>query len=93
MATRFSRGALIASYSGLCRPEIFGNVISLSGSYWWSPGEAGGKGCHVVYVEFPGSHAPFNWVQAFPEAIIATLGFRNRSLVASPNWQAGISRP
>jgi hypothetical protein len=30
----------------------------------------------VVYVEFPGSHAPFNWVQAFPEAIIATLGFK-----------------
>jgi enterochelin esterase-like enzyme len=33
-----SRGALIASYSGLCHPEIFGNAISLSGSYWWSPG-------------------------------------------------------
>jgi enterochelin esterase-like enzyme len=120
-----SRGALIASYSGLCHPEIFGNVISLSGSYWWSPGEVSGelvedsgwlvkqfaespasrlnvymdvgtwegsaqlmtnrvlysvlkgKGCHVVYVEFPGGHAPFNWVQAFPEAIIATLGFKS----------------
>jgi enterochelin esterase-like enzyme len=119
-----SRGALIASYSGLCHPEIFGNVISLSGSYWWSPGEVSGqlvedsgwlvkqfaeaprsrlkvymdvgtwegpgqlmpnrvlysvlkgKGCHVIYVEFPGSHAPFNWVQAFPDAIIATLGFK-----------------
>jgi enterochelin esterase-like enzyme len=119
-----SRGALIALYSGLCHPEIFGNVISLSGSYWWSPGEVSGqlvedsgwlvkqfaevprsrlnvymdvgtwegpgqlmpnrvlysvlkgKGCHVTYVEFPGSHAPFNWVQAFPDAIIATLGFK-----------------
>jgi enterochelin esterase family protein len=119
-----SRGALIASYSGLCHPEIFGNVISLSGSYWWSQGEASGqlvedsgwlvkqfaesaphnldvcmdvgtwegpaqvmtnrvlysvlkgKGCHVTYVEFPGSHAPFNWGQAFPDAIIATLGFK-----------------
>jgi len=30
-----SRGALMASYSGLCHPEIFGNVISLSGK---SPG-------------------------------------------------------
>jgi enterochelin esterase-like enzyme len=122
-----SRGALIASYSGLCHPEIFGNVISLSGSYWWSPGEVSGqlvddsgwlvkqfaeaprsrlsvymdvgtwegaaqvmtnrvlhsvlkgKGCRVVYVEFPGSHAPFNWVQAFPDAIIATLGFETRT--------------
>ena len=36
-----------------------------------------GKGCHVIYREFPGSHAPFNWVQAFPEAIIATLGFKS----------------
>ena len=119
-----SRGALIALYSGLCHPEIFGNVISLSGSYWWSPGDASGqlvddsgwlvkrfaesppsrlnvymdvgtwegpgqvmpnrvlysvlkgKGCHVVYVEFPGSHAPFNWAQAFPDAIIATLGLK-----------------
>jgi len=32
----------MASYSGLCHPEIFGNVISLSGSYWWSPGEVSG---------------------------------------------------
>jgi enterochelin esterase-like enzyme len=120
-----SRGGLIASYSGLCHPEIFGNVISLSGSYWWAPGEVSGelvgdsgwlvkqfaesttsrlnvymdvgtwegpgqlmpnrmlysvlkgKGCHVIYREFPGSHAPFNWVQAFPEAIIATLGYKS----------------
>ncbi len=120
-----SRGALIASYSGLCHPEIFGNIISLSGSYWWSPGEVSGqlvedsgwlvkqfaesrsvslnvymdvgtwegpgqlmpnrvlhsvlkgKGCQVIYVEFPGSHAPFNWVEAFPDAIIATLGFKS----------------
>jgi enterochelin esterase family protein len=121
-----SRGGLVASYSALCHSELFGNVISLSGSYWWSPGESSGelvddsgwlikqyaespskkikfymdvgtwegpgqvlpnrilqavlkgKGCDVVYREFPGSHAPFNWVQAFPEAIVATLGFKTQ---------------
>jgi enterochelin esterase-like enzyme len=131
-----SRGALIASYSGLCHPEIFGNVISLSGSYWWSPGEVSGelvddsgwlvkrfaespglrlnvymdvgtwegtaqvmtnrvlysvlkgKGCHVVYVEFPGGHAPFNWVQAFPGAIIATLGYNKSPAVIHRNKPA-----
>jgi enterochelin esterase family protein len=131
-----SRGALIASYSGLCHPEIFGSVISLSGSYWWSPGDVSGqlvdnsgwlvkqfaespglrlnvymdvgtwegtaqvmtnrvlhsvlkgKGCHVVYAEFPGGHAPFNWVQAFPEAIIATLGYNKSPAVVRRNKPA-----
>jgi enterochelin esterase family protein len=117
-----SLGGLMASYSGLCHPELFGNVISLSGSYWWAPdnrsgglsADAGwlvkefaqapphplrvymnvgtwegpsmllttrilravmtGKGCNVIYAEFPGSHAWFNWRQALPDSIIAMLG-------------------
>jgi enterochelin esterase family protein len=123
-----SLGGLVSSYSALCHPELFGNVISLSGSYWWSPGESDGtlsdnsawlvkqfaealprkikffmdvgtwegpgqvltnrilhsvlrgKGYDVVYQEFPGSHAPFNWVEEFPQAIIATLGSRAKAL-------------
>jgi enterochelin esterase-like enzyme len=32
-----SLGGLAASYAGLAHPEIFGNVLSMSGSYWWTP--------------------------------------------------------
>jgi enterochelin esterase-like enzyme len=32
-----SLGALEASFAGLRFPEVFGNILSLSGSYWWSP--------------------------------------------------------
>ncbi|MNP48677.1 Enterochelin esterase [compost metagenome] len=31
-----SYGGLAASYLGLMHPELFGNVLSLSGSYWWA---------------------------------------------------------
>lgn len=33
-----SYGGLAAAATGLAQPALFGNVISLSGSYWWSPG-------------------------------------------------------
>ncbi|HZZ26882.1 MAG TPA: alpha/beta hydrolase-fold protein [Pirellulales bacterium] len=33
-----SLGGLMASYSGYRHPEVFGNVLSLSGSYPWAPG-------------------------------------------------------
>ena len=32
-----SYGGLVSSYLGLSHPELFGNVLSLSGSYWWAP--------------------------------------------------------
>ncbi len=32
-----SAGGLAASYVAFRHPEMFGNVISQSGSYWWSP--------------------------------------------------------
>ena len=34
-----SLGGLMASYCSLRHPEVFGNVLSQSGSYHWSPGE------------------------------------------------------
>lgn len=38
-----SYGGLVSSYLALTHPELFGNVLSLSGSYWWAPaGEAPG---------------------------------------------------
>jgi enterochelin esterase family protein len=33
-----SLGGLMASYCGLRHSDVFGNVLSQSGSYWWFPG-------------------------------------------------------
>jgi enterochelin esterase-like enzyme/rhamnogalacturonyl hydrolase YesR len=33
----FSRGGLAAAYCGLRHPEFFGNVLALSGAFWWYP--------------------------------------------------------
>jgi enterochelin esterase-like enzyme len=35
-----SLGGLAAVYAGLEHPEVFGNVISLSGSFWWKPAQS-----------------------------------------------------
>jgi enterochelin esterase family protein len=35
-----SLGGLAAAFAGFQHPEVFGNVLSQSGSYWWSPQEA-----------------------------------------------------
>lgn len=32
-----SLGGLAATYLGLTQPEVFGNVLSQSGSFWWHP--------------------------------------------------------
>jgi enterochelin esterase family protein len=32
-----SLGAVMASYAGVQRPDLFGNVLSQSGAYWWGP--------------------------------------------------------
>lgn len=37
-----SAGGLGAAYIGLTHPEIFGNVLSMSGAFWWSPDHNGG---------------------------------------------------
>lgn len=34
-----SFGGLAAAFAGLRHPELFGNVLSQSGSYWWKPDE------------------------------------------------------
>ena len=38
-----SAGGFAAAYIGLKHPEIFGNVLSQSGAFWWSPHAAGGE--------------------------------------------------
>lgn len=34
-----SLGGLVASFTGLQHPDVFGNVLSMSGSYWWEWGD------------------------------------------------------
>jgi enterochelin esterase family protein len=41
-----SYGGLAAGYLGWAHPEAFGNVLSLSGSYWWAPTPAAGQAPH-----------------------------------------------
>ena len=37
-----SAGGFGATYLGLVHPEVFGNVLSMSGAFWWSPEHNGG---------------------------------------------------
>lgn len=37
-----SAGGFGAAYLGLAHPEVFGNVVSVSGAFWWSPEHNGG---------------------------------------------------
>ncbi|RFA26848.1 enterochelin esterase [Alkalilimnicola ehrlichii] len=37
-----SYGGLAATYAGFTHPELFGNVLSQSGSFWWAPGSEPG---------------------------------------------------
>ena len=46
--TGYSAGGLASTYVALHQPEVFGNVLSLSGAYWWSfehPGGVCGSRC------------------------------------------------
>lgn len=54
-----SYGGLASAYAGLRLPHRFGNVLSLSGSYWWAPeGEAGGWMMRR-YAETPANNVRF----------------------------------
>jgi len=37
-----SAGGLAAAYMGIAHPKVFGNVLSISGAFWWSPAHNGG---------------------------------------------------
>lgn len=41
-----SYGGLASGYLGWAHPKSFGNVLSLSGSYWWAPTPASGQAAH-----------------------------------------------
>jgi len=52
----FSAGGLAATYIGLRHSEVFGNVLSMSGAFWWSPEHHGGV-CGAKCPEFGGRRA------------------------------------
>ena len=37
-----SAGGLAAAHMAMAHPEVFGNVLSMSGAFWWSPAHNGG---------------------------------------------------
>jgi enterochelin esterase family protein len=59
-----SYGGLAATYTGLMHPELFGNVISQSGSYGWSPPAATASTAPGVQVPppFRGTSAESGWL-------------------------------
>jgi enterochelin esterase-like enzyme len=50
-----SYGGLASTFAGFRHPETFGNILSQSGSYWWTPPKSGSP------YDFD-SHAEPNWV-------------------------------
>ena len=42
VVTGYSAGGLASAYVALCHSEVFGNVLSLSGAFWWSFEHNGG---------------------------------------------------
>ncbi len=46
-----SYGGLAATYAALRHPETFGNVLSQSGSYWWTPPKSSDPFDFDLYVE------------------------------------------
>ncbi len=59
-----SYGGLAATYTGLMHPEVFGNVISQSGSYGWSPppGESATPSGPQPPPPFRGTNAESGWL-------------------------------
>ncbi len=51
-----SAGGLAAAYIALRHSEVFGNVLSMSGAFWWAPDHDGGV-CGAKCPESGGRHA------------------------------------
>ena len=43
-----SYGGIAATYAGLRHPELFGNVLCQSGSFWWAPDHGAGPGADAT---------------------------------------------
>jgi enterochelin esterase family protein len=55
-----SLGGLAAAYAGLQRPDLFGNVLSQSGSYWWKPeGDTESEWLSRQFAAHPREHLRF----------------------------------
>lgn len=71
-----SYGGLVSSYLGLMHPELFGRVLSMSGSYWWAPKEAPAGWMQRAWQQLP---APLPAVRFYVDAGLYETGRGGRS--------------
>jgi enterochelin esterase-like enzyme len=70
-----SAGGFGAAYLGLAHPKVFGNVLSMSGAFWWSPEHNGGI-CAGVCADPSGTPAVSNQDATTEPNWIAQLALR-----------------
>ena len=73
-----SAGGFGAAYLGLVHPQVFGNVLSMSGAFWWSPEHNGGI-CAGVCADPSGKPAVSNMDATTEPNWIAQLALKQRA--------------
>ena len=76
-----SAGGFGATYLGLAHPEVFGNVLSMSGAFWWSPEHNGGI-CGGACAAPDGKPAYINRDATTEGNWLATLALKNPASTA-----------
>lgn len=77
-----SLGGLCAAYMAYQHPKVFGNVLSMSGSYWWTPGDrAAGEG-DTADAWLPRQYAA---AASLPVRFYVTVGLGEGDAMLQPN--------
>jgi len=77
-----SLGGLTSSYIAYSHPEAFGNVLSLSGSYWWHPAGDTGARAQDAAAWLPGLYATHS---RLPLRFYVTVGTGEGEGMLGPN--------
>jgi enterochelin esterase-like enzyme len=92
IAAGSSYGGLAAVCAGLRHPEVFGNVLSLSGSFWWKP-ENGGEAEWLTRQVADSPKLPLRFylevglMEGYPMQIAANR--RMRDVLAAKGYKSG----
>jgi enterochelin esterase family protein len=83
-----SYGGLAATYTGLVHPELFGNVISQSGSFGWSPPQPGAASppAAATPAPFRGTNAESGWLI---KRVAETPRRKIRFYLDAGTWEGG----
>ena len=82
-----SYGGLAATYTGLMHPELFGNVISQSGSFGWSPPQPQAAGAAASQAPaFRGTSAESGWLI---KRVAETPHRKLRFFLDAGTWEGG----